>query len=127
MRFVIATLIDITETKEYHKPGLQHQQQANYMTLMQTLGLRSNPYPIKQSQETLQISDRFGSNFQGEHSIWTQILEFDQQDAHSIELMQKDLDLVPVICGLTETVKLNNSVFNTQCLKEKNIVFDIVD
>lgn len=127
MRFVITTLIDITETKEYHCPGLKHQQQANYMTLMQTLGLRANPYPVKQSQQTVLISGMFGSNFTGNHSIWTQTLEFDQQDAHSIEFMQKDLDLVPVICGLTETVELNNKVFNTQCSKEKNIIFDIID
>lgn len=127
MRFVITTLIDITETKEYHKHGLEQQQQANYTTLMQTLGLRANPYPVAQFQEAVPVSGMFGSRFKGKHTVWIQTLDFDQQDSHTIEFMQQDLNLVPIIGGLTETIKLNTNVFNTSCSKEKNIIFSIIE
>jgi hypothetical protein len=38
------------------------------------------------------------------------------------EILEDDFDLVPVISGLNETIKINNNVFRTKDKKAKNIV-----
>ena len=73
MNFEIATLIDITQTNQTKFRSDDRQainQQANWNTFLQVIGLRANPYfnekPIMVSG--LDITDsEFGQSFKGKH------------------------------------------------------------
>jgi len=127
VKFVAKTLIDVTETGARKgtseiKAVNQHQ---NFLTVLQTIGLRVN-INVESSPKCSQESTKeFGSLYKGKHSVWTFEFEVEYQDALSIEILESDFDLVPVILGLDETAKINNSVFRTKDSKEKNIVFNI--
>ena len=109
MNFEVATLIDITntgQTKFRSEDRLAINQQANWNTFLQVIGLRANPYfnekPIMVSE--LDITDsEFGQAFKGKHN------------------------LVPVIAGLTESVTINNNAFRTKDDASKNIIFKLAD
>ena len=129
MQIVIHTLIDITQTnaRKGEDPKLYRQQQ-NFMTLMQTIGLRSNfeidsPVVMKK----MLVDNKFGSNFKGEHSVWALQLSFSSQGTDSTEILASDLDLVPIITDLEEPSQHKTSVFRTRDPKSTNIVFKVVD
>lgn len=128
MKFTAKTLVDITETgarKGTSEPKLVNQHQ-NFLTVLQTIGLRVN-INVDNSPQCKQESARdFGSLYTGKQNVWTFEFEVEYQDALSVEMLKNDFDLVPVILGLDETAKITNSVFRTKDSKEKNIVFNLV-
>ena len=126
MKFKLYTLIDITETggRRGDDPVLVKQQQ-NYLTVVQTIGIRSNP-EIEQSpkKEDINISKMgFGSEFKGIKTVWSLDFSFGLNQEHNIDDLIKDFDLVPVIGGLTEGIELEDWVFRTADPRYKNIVF----
>lgn len=131
MKFRITTLVDITETSVRKGSGLDKKlehQQANFMTVYQVIGLRTNPTDFEISIKEDKIgSIGFGSRYKGDHRYW--ICEFivEAEQSLSIDMMIADFDLVPIITDLDETVKINNSVFRTTESKDKNIIFELID
>ena len=114
MRFVLYTLIDITQTnaRRGEDPFAQKQQQ-NYMTALQTISLRANP--IIQSQpvmETASCKD-LGFEFKGKQNIWSLEFEFESEGQHSLELLNLDFNYVPIIKNLNETIDLDPCAFIT--------------
>lgn len=125
MRFRLLTLIDITRTDARRGDDIRSQkQQQNYLTALQTISLRSNPVVNSRPVvETMNVKDLgFGKAFKGEHRVWKLNFDF-ESESHSLELLKKDFDLVPVITELDETVKLKNSAFLTNGNDERNIIF----
>lgn len=120
--FIIHTLIDVTETKAFkHQDGTEiaKLQQQNFMTLLQTIGMRVNPMFTKSpTVEEVNLKDwHFGSAYKGHHRMWT--FEFDIEydgafyDGHSDSgLLSKDLHFVPIITGLTESITPRLAVFD---------------
>lgn len=130
MKFEIYTLIDITETQaRFNKNDPLWHQQQNFMTVIQTLGLRANPVVKKSpTQFTADIKDYdFGSKFKGKKSVWHFEFEYEQQEVVSVGSLIDDFDLVPVITDLNEDAKFNNSMFATKDPKSRNIIFKCVD
>jgi len=129
MKFKIITLIDVEETGERKGPNkTEIGQQANYDTIIQVLGLRSNPVPLEIQKCSGDIKDiGFGDSFRNKkYSYWT--FSFEMPDGStSIDAMQNDFNLVPIVTGLTETAKINISVFKTKDSTDRNIVFKCVD
>lgn len=129
MQIVIHTLIDITNTgARKGDDKLLYSQQQNYMTLMQTIGLRSNfeiEVPVVMKATT--VDKKFGSIFKGKHNVWSIQLGFDSQGTDSVNVLADDLDLVPVITGLTETCDQGQSIFSTSNKTNSNIFFKVVD
>lgn len=128
MRLKLFTLVDITETGERRGPNkVAIGQQSNYDTVIQVIGLRSNPEPETVIHHTGSLSGLdFGKQFKGPHSYWE--LEFRiPDDSNTVETLQDDFDLVPIITSLTETAKINISVFKTKDDAERNIVFKYAD
>ena len=130
MKYIAHTLIDITETRaRFDKLNSEWHQQQNFITLLQTLGLRSNPVIEKQptllNQSTKELG--FGSAYRGEHNIWS--LEFNMEEASAVTLddLIKDFDLVTIIPGLDETIKLSDPVFMTKSKTKCNLVFKCID
>ena len=126
MRFKLHTTVDITKTNA-RRGDDKHQanQQANYNTVYQTIGLRVNIDPIGIDNEVTDVKDLgFGSNVKGKHNVWTFTFDNPYEDALSIDMLVNDFDLVPVISNLDDTHSCN--IFRTICNKDTNIVFKIV-
>jgi hypothetical protein len=127
MRFMVLTLVDITQTNARRADGdkFAYSQQQNYNTLVNTMGLRTNILPLSD----IKIEDRelepneFGKEYSGTHKVWSFPFEVEAEDSLSIEMLEQDFDLVPVITDLNETVKINNNVFRTNGAKDNNIRF----
>ena len=130
MRFIIHTVVDITETnaRRGQADKLSLDQQANYNTLIQTIGLRVNADPINLTESIKDVSElEFGDAIKGKQRVWT--FEFDNpfEGALTVDLLNDDFDLVPVITNLNETANIHNSIFCTNNPNDRNIIFEQID
>ena len=126
MKFQLQTLIDVTETNARKgEELLQVNQQANYNTMYNTIGLRTNPTEFKVSVENIDLKGLgFGSQYKGKHNVWTVEFFVEAEESTNINLLINDFDLVPVITGLTETVSIDKELFITSSNpKVTNIIF----
>lgn len=130
MRFRLYTLVDITETgaRRGDDPKAAQQQQ-NFLTVLQTIGLRVNPAYTKSPQQISESPAKLGlgSLFKGKHSIWQFDFEIEYESALNIETLNSDFNLIPIIDALEETAKFKNNVFVTQNTEYANIVFEQED
>jgi hypothetical protein len=130
MRFELKTLIDITETGARRGEDThQYNQQQNFLTLFQTISLRANPIVRrKPTVEKCNISNLgFGKKYKGTHRVWSWTFDFESEDQHSLELLENDITLVPIITKLDETVKIDVGAFITKDEQTTNITFSVVD
>jgi len=125
MKFELYTLVDITETRARRgeDPKLMRQQQ-NFLTVLQTIGLRVNPTYIKAPNVEKIVPSEVGldNSYKNKQKVWNFIFDIEYEDALNVEMLTNDFNLVPVITNLDETVKFKNDVFISQNGK-KNIVF----
>ncbi len=129
MRFKFHTLVDITKTEaRFSKSDPCWHQQQNYLTFLQTLGLRVNVDVDNLQSETVNLTGLgFGSSYKGEHRVWTGEFIVEYENGLSLDMLENDFHLVPVINNLEETVKLKDCVFDTKSKQSKNIIFKCVD
>ena len=130
MRFKIHTVVDITETnaRRGQADKVSLDQQANYNTLIQTIGLRVNADPISLTTDIIDVSKiMFGDAIKGKQRVWT--FEFDNpyEGALSVDMLKNDFDLVPIITNLNETANIHNSIFCTKNPNDRNIIFEEID
>jgi len=128
----IKTLIDITNTNVRRiNQGTQQEldQFRNWTTLMQCIGMRAIiAYDNEPESEITDVAKLgFGSNFKGRHRVWTFYFRPDRSDAFAdhndpILLLKHDLDKIPVILNLTETINTVVAVFDSTDEKVANIV-----
>ena len=126
MKFIIKTLIDITETKSrFANEDVLWKQQQNYLTALNTVGLRCNPHPLcsPMIEELTGTTVGFGTRYRTSHRVWVWKFEIPYGDT-SVELLKNDFHMVPVITGLTETASITTAVFDTMDEKNMNIVFE---
>jgi hypothetical protein len=131
MKFKITTLVDITETgtRRTDPDKRSYHQQSNYMTALNTIGLRANP-DVDQSP---QISSKsignlgFGNKYKGKQTIWELYFEIPFQDAVTLEMLIEDFDLVPIVNNLDETIDIKEPVFRTKSQEYTNILFEQLD
>lgn len=130
-KHVLYTTVDITQTNVRIKSNiddwsLQRNQQRNLDTLIQTIGLRSQPININVNQFVdFPAIYWLGKNLPEKARIW--VMHFDIEHAgafgHKCELVMKDLNYVPLINGLTETEPAFPPVFQTTgTFKNINII-----
>lgn len=124
-RYKLHTLIDITETHARRGDDPKaYKQQQNWMTLIQTLGLRCNPIVTHQESESTGVAKyNFGTKHKGKQQVWTVYFDFEHADDNDLEFLNQDFDLVPIATDLDETVKLENAIFQTKSSELCNIVF----
>lgn len=125
MKFKLYTLVDITKTGARRgEDPYRYKQQQNYMTLLQTISLRSNPIVNDVVFETRPISNLgFGSKHKGKHKVWSMTFEFESPQSHSLFFLKRDLNLVPVLTGIDETAKFPTKVFVTSDSDYINTIF----
>ena len=119
----IKTLIDITNTNVRRiNQGTQQQldQFRNWTTLLQCIGLRAIiNYDRDPRVETADVKDlKFGTAYKGQHRIWTFQFRPERPDAfsdngESVGLLIRDLDKIPMIINLTETINTQRAVLDT--------------
>ena len=128
----IKTLVDITNTDVRRiNQGTQQQldQFRNWTTLLQCIGLRAIiNYDRGPKVEEVDIKGMgFGSEYKGKHNVWTFQFRPDTEgafanDTSSTGLLKEDLDMIPVILNLTETINTARAVFHTSDVKIANTV-----
>lgn len=129
MKYELLTLADITETKaKFDKNDPAWHQQQNFLTVLQTIGLRVN-ISYKHSTEVIDTTAKqagFGTMYKGKNKVWKFVFETDFDDATSIELMTSDFDMVPIITNLEESVEFKNHMFESTNPQRMNILIKAV-
>ncbi len=126
MKFKLYTLIDITETGARRgEDPLKVKQQQNFLTVVQTIGIRANPeIQTSPTVEKMNLTKmNFGSEFKGTKNVWCLEFGFGLNQYHTLEQLVHDFDLVPVIGDLTEQIKPDDWVFRSTDNLRKNIFF----
>lgn len=132
----IQTLVDITDTKVNRpRAGLQkeHDQFRNFTTLKQCVEIRSNIiYDTDPSVETKDIKDMgFGTNYKGKHQVWTFRFSPERTGAYvvgknEIGALTDDVDQVPVIQKLMETINMDKAIFEVRDQATKNTIIKAI-
>lgn len=120
--FTGVTLVDITATGvTRHRVGheTERDQQRNWETVLQVIGLRAQPQliegPVCRSYE-LDENTAFGEMYHGLQKVWVFTFGVDHEDVFldnkdPVGGLDKDFAQVPVICGLEETAKFILPIF----------------
>ena len=128
----IKTLVDITNTK-VARPNqgtqLEYDQNRNFATLLQCVELRSIiSYDHPPSVDMIDINHlKFGDTYTGKHKVWTFTFIPDRTDVFSNNdrvtgLLDDDIDGVPIIKNLTETINMIKAIFNCKDPFSKNTI-----
>lgn len=127
----IITLVDITRppvSRPNQGTEQQQDQYKNWVTLLQCAGLRSNIEYDSDPQTVLtDIGDmKFGTKYKGKHRIWTFRFRSDRREAYMndqgniIGLLLEDMDQVPIIKNLTETINISKAVLDLNSRQARN-------
>lgn len=130
-RHLLWTTVDITQTNIRTKTdvddwSLQRNQQRNLDTLVQTIGLRSQPLNIYVNTFYNYYPHMLGSNLPESCTTWEMQFDVEHEEpfGKNCELLLKDLNYIPIINGLTETVPAFPPVFQTTgTFKNVHIIF----
>lgn len=129
------TLVDITETGVTRDRGsqeLERNQQRNWETVLQCIGIRAQPMNMVAKVEEFDLEHlEFGEMYTGKHRVWSFgfVVEHSSVFAKNddpLGLLDDSFDQVPVITGLTETARFLLPIFYTSGAI-KNIYFKIVE
>lgn len=117
----LKTLVDITNTNVRRaSQGTEQEleQYKNWITLNQCIELRSvMTFDGNPTVETVDLKGLgFGTEYKGQHKVWTWRFYPDRANIFATEnsplaLLIEDLDQVPVIRNLTETINIDRPVF----------------
>lgn len=127
------TLVDITQTGvTRHSPEQERarNQQRNWETVQQLLGLRAQILEIAQKKFTEQDLIVFGPKYQGQQTMWqfefsVEVKDVFKLDQDPVGILIQDFNHAPIVAGLDETVKFPMHLFFTQG-ENKNIHFDLL-
>ena len=115
------TLVDITQTNSrFPKDKLLFNQQQNLNTLIQSIGLRSQPLETQcyclMTQDIVEYG--FGKRYKGLHTVW--ILDFSIEhsnvfanNTNELGHLLNDCNGVPIYVGLEETADSPTKTFET--------------
>lgn len=122
MRFEVYTLVDITCTGARKGEDQKlYKQQQNYLTVLNTIGLRVNPI-VKKDPKIVTEHPTFGKMYDNVKNVW--LLEFEiDYGATDINLLKNDFTLVPFHSDLDETTVFENNIFITNDDDLNNIIF----
>ena len=116
--YIAYTLVDISNTNEskLDRNKIKFFQQQNLNTLVQTIGLRSQPMhskvELQMAQDVANLG--FGKQYQGLHTVWK--LQFSIEHGGAIENMNNllaDCNGIPIYTGLEETAEISSKCFET--------------
>jgi len=116
--YEIITLIDITRSNPPRSEidSLKLGQQANFNSLVQAIGLRSN---VEWARDPMISDGRLPPPWQGKSKHWTWKFSVEREDVFErngdpVALLVEDLHGVPVVAGLLETAEIRPAAFQTK-------------
>jgi hypothetical protein len=127
------TLVDITETNLFNSKTTDtksYNQQQNLNTLIQLIGMRSQPINIAvtklEAQDVVKFS--FGKQFTGLHTVWKFSFVSEHTDVYKhndndVYFLKEDSDGAAFISKLDETAKFKHSTFETKNKNSINLYF----
>jgi hypothetical protein len=127
------TLVDITETgitRDRNNQELERNQQRNWETVLQCIGLRAQPMHMVTKYETTDLDYyEFGEMYKGQHRVWSFAFTVEHENVFKknqdqLYYLDQSFDQVPVITGLNETARFILPIFYTAGAI-KNIYFKI--
>ena len=129
---VVCTLFDITHTgvtKSTNGNAKLRNQQRNWETLQQVLGLRTQPLELESPKVNVEdlSCHQFNSKYSGTAQVWQTEFTVDQhetlaQNNNPVALLEQDANLIPMITGLNESVSLNPACLHVN----DNIYFKLI-
>ena len=132
----IKTLIDITNTgvKRPNQGTIQElDQYKNWITLNQCIEMRGNiSYDLEPYSDVVDLKNfGFGKEYKGQHRVWFWRFTPDRgnvfdSDDNPLGQLIADLDQIPVIKKLTETINIDRSVFDLSDINYKNTTVEIL-
>ena len=123
--FELFTVVDITETgARGGDPKLLEHQQQNYLTVMNTIGLRANPTIIK-APYLVDVTQPFAKEYKSASKVWRMVFDI-EYGIHTVDMLKTDFELVPFIKDLTEDANIIDPVFRTDD-NNFNIIFKEID
>jgi hypothetical protein len=129
----IKTLIDVTNTR-VNRPNqgsqIAYDQNRNFITLSQCIEIRSIvSYEFPPIVEEVELKGLgFGTEFKGCHKVWTFTFSPDREGVYEdsegniVGSLIEDLDGVPIIKNLTETINMGKAIFNCKDLVSRNTI-----
>lgn len=114
--------------------NLKRSQQSNFETILQIVGLRSQPEEVTYPEKTMTLLSKMkmGNRYESKIKIpvWHFTFEVSQDDVFSDESsplgkLVQDCDSVPMITGLTEWNKMIQKLDTTA--EFRNIYFEVID
>ena len=120
--FTGVTLVDITATgviRHVAEQELERNQQRNWETVLQVIGLRAQPQliegPVVRELE-VDESSGFGEMYYGTQRVWIFCFGVEYEDVflHNndpVGGLDKDFAQVPIVCGLNETARFMLPIF----------------
>lgn len=144
--YTLVTLIDITKTDAVHlySPGMteteadynvKRNQQRNYQSLLQVIGLRCQPMiisePVMYPDEKMEdfekdFEQKFGTNFTT-GNVWSFMFAVEQEDVFlsptgPCGLLFEDAHNVPIVTGLLENVTIKVPIIDTFNAATRNTI-----
>lgn len=121
------TLADISNTGFTSKPRNEHEfklrnQQRNFETFLQLIGMRNQPnvliYPTKlegQEIKSYGFGEQYLQSVGFRYNVWMFAFDVEQptafdNDNGKLQALMEDFDDIPVITGLDENAKINNTI-----------------
>jgi hypothetical protein len=127
-RYILITLVDITRNNitRSETDQLKVKQQANFNSLTQAIGLRAN---ITWSADPKYVNGSLPFGLGGKAAHWEWLFDTEREDVFrrdddAVALLVEDLNGVPVIDGLNNSVDLNPSAFVSKGPKPNIWVFE---
>jgi hypothetical protein len=114
------SLVDITPTgviRGKDHDAVDRNQQRNWETVIQCMGLRTQPQNIQEPVSTIANLDflEFGDMYSGDQKIWSWSWTVESAGVYDTSTplggLLQDFEQVPVITGLTETARFMLPIF----------------
>lgn len=110
---VCLTLIDITNTNTKRGESKERDQQRNWETVLQVLGLKTQPVVLEGPVILDDVYPGvFGEFYEGKHRLWAFSFTSDTE-VYSLEQLAQDFEQVPIILGLDETARFMLPIFHS--------------
>lgn len=122
--FVLVTLVDITATGVLRGNTKERDQQRNWETVLQVLGLKTQPIILEgpdviksvNFQNNKILKEYFGEFYHesvNPQTLWAMGFTSDKENVYTINDLYYDFEQVPVILGLDETAKFMLPIFHS--------------
>lgn len=127
--YTVVSLVDITRSNPDRSctDKIKLGQQANFNSLLQAIGLRSN---VEWQQDPKVYDGRLPEPFEGRGTYWTWTFFIERdwvfaKNNNDVGLLLEDLQGVPIVDQLNNSVDLNPSIFQTNGPKKNIWIFKI--